>query len=304
MENNKLTLQEATQRMRQYPVLEKTLGEDWLAQEYKKEPKQQSLITNWIRNKDDDFPGKQLKEWLLDIELALKILSPPNTSPETWRKLHHKIREHSDPDNFKGTLSEIAVCRLLTECRFSIELEKKLMSSSNKDVDIQVSSSNSIPLYIEVQWVSESDDSKDGAAVASLHGQGYPMQNDKEKLRIKRKIYDKTPKFTTGDITLVALDFTTSPELGGNHKYSVIQETLDEVYANKNLQGAPAEFYYSDIDITIRNYVDGIIWFRLEPDKKLGLMPQKRGLYINHSTKHYEKIKHSLFIQEWQGKTV
>ena len=46
MENNKLTLQEATQRMRQYPVLEKTLGEDWLAQEYKKEPKQQSLIMN------------------------------------------------------------------------------------------------------------------------------------------------------------------------------------------------------------------------------------------------------------------
>ena len=284
-------------------MLAQTLGKGWFKREGKKSPEFQSLITVWLCDRDNGYAGKWFKCWIQDLEIALKMLSQHPTSSEAWGKIQRKVRMHSDSANFKGTMSEIALSRFLIENQFSIELEKKLISSSNKDVDIQISSPNSVPINIEVQWISASKDSKDGAAFAASFGEAYPMQYDREKLRIKQKINNKIPKFTVADVTLVALDFTASSELGGTNRYSVIKETLDEVFLCRDLNRGVAPFCESELHTSIRKYVDGVVWFELIPQKGLGFMPQKRGAYINPNSHHREKIEQSLFAQAWVGES-
>ena len=92
-----------------------------------------------------------------------------------------------------------------------------------------------------------------------------------EKLRVKYKVYDKTSKFTIEDITLVALNCTSSPELEGDDEYSVIKEVLHEAYTGLNLQGTPTGFGNHKVDKTIKKCVDGVIWFELFHGN--GLMP-------------------------------
>jgi len=299
MENNRLNQKKTEQRIRQFPSLAKVLGPNWFTQEYDKPIRQWSLITGWVSQSNDEFFGDQFEKWLEDLNLALELLSPPGSSVTTWQKLQRKVREHSDRANFKGTLSEIAICRFLVDEQFSVDLEIRLNSQSNKDVDIRTGLPDSAILHIEVQWLSPSESSERGAAIASIDGEGYRLDYDKEKLRVKYKVSDKAPKFTVEDITLVALDCTTSPELGGNHGHSVIEEALYEACTGRSWQGKPTGFYDDEVDTAIRKCVDGVVWFELQHGN--GLIPQKRGLYINPVSPHSRKVKESAFIKAWRA---
>ena len=259
MNNNRLNQQEAEQRLCQFPSLTGVLGPDWFTQEYNKPIEQWSLVTGWISKIDNDIFGDHFEQCLKDLDSALEILAPPHLSKATWQRVQRKVREHSDRANFKGTLSEIAICRFLSEKQFSCELEIRLNSESNKDVDIRTILPDSIIMHIEVQWLSPSESSERGASIASIYGEGYPLDYDEEKLRVKYKVFDKTSKFTAEDITLVALDCTTSQELGGDDGYSVIEEVLHEAYTGLNWEGAPTGFGKNKVDIAIQKYVDGVI---------------------------------------------
>jgi hypothetical protein len=299
MVNDRLDKQDAEQRLRQFSTLASVLGPNWFTQEYSKPIEQWSLITGWVSRIHDKIFGDQFEKWLKDLDMALKFLES-RLSIAAWQKLECKVRAHSDRAGFKGTLSEIAMCRFLAEKQFPLDLEIRLNSQSSKDVDVRVTMPDSVILHIEVQWLSPSESSERGAAIASTYGEGYPPDYDEEKLRVKYKVHDKTSKFTVEDITLVALDCTSSPELGGDHGYSVIEEALHEACTGRSWQGVPTGFGNSAVDTAIRKYVDGVIWFELTPGNDL--LPHKRGMYINSESPHRGKIEGSTFAQAWRDR--
>ena len=155
MVNHRLDRQDAEQRLSQFPVLASVLGPNWFAQEYSKPIEQWSLITGWVSRIDDNIFGNQFEKWLKDLDAALKSLKNSHLSTTAWQKLERKVRSHSDRTGFKGTMSEIAMCRFLAAKRFPLDLEIKLVPQSNKDVDVRITMPNSVMLHIEVQLTLE-----------------------------------------------------------------------------------------------------------------------------------------------------
>ena len=232
---------------------------------------------------------------MVDLNFTLGFLET-RVPYQVWQKIVRKIRSHSDRANSKGTLSEIALMTLLTSKGLNFDLETKL-TSNGKDIDIQVDFGKYEPLYIEVQWLSPSDVSERGAAIASAYDEAYSIDYTFEEWRIKQKVYDKTSKLTLTDITFVALDCTLAPELGGSFHFAPIGEAILEAFTGKNAQGNVTSYANSDVDKTIRQYVDGVIWFELEPGNRF--IPIKRGYCINPTTKHSGKESVTELIKLW-----
>jgi hypothetical protein len=261
----------AEQRLQQLPALASLLGDNWIAQEYARPMQQRSLVTGWISSQEEIH-----LYWLEDLNSALAFLKT-QVHPNSWQTLSKKVGSHSTRSNFKGTLSEVAMCVFLARNNIAFELEARLVSGSNKNVDVKALAET--PIYIEVQWLSPSDISERGADIASDYDEAYEMDFDAEKYRIKHKVSDKTPKFTMEDITLVALDCTTAPELGGTRRFSTIKAAIAEAYTGRNWQGEETPYAQSDIDKAIRQFVNGVIWFELEPRHQL--VPAKRDFCLN-----------------------
>ena len=281
----------AEKRLQRLPNLAEALGANWLAREYQTPIDHWSLITGWISLKDNGC-----WHWLEDLDRALGLLKA-QVSSDSWRKIVRKVRSHSDRSNSKGTLSEIATCVFLTNNSIRFELETRLVKDSKKDVDIRAFVYEGDPLHIEVQWLSSSDDSERGAAIASAYGEVYELDFDEEKWRIKGKIYDKTSKFTHDAITFVALNCTTSPVLGGSDRLSVIKEAVIEAYTGRNILGEEIPYADSDVDKDIRLYADCVIWYELDPGN--GLLPIKRDFCLNPKSPHRKSISISRFVSLW-----
>lgn len=289
MAKNRLDKENAKKKLASLPYLSEVLGENWLDVEYKKPIEQWSLITGWISLQDEFLKYDNWTwEWLTSLNGALGYLKTC-TKPNLWRKIAGKIRSHTDRANFKGTLSEIAMCVFLSSINVSYEMEIRLVSGKNKDIDIQAQIDNKESVNIEIQWLSPSDVSEKGAEIASAYGEGYPIDYEYEMRRIKQKVFDKTAKFTENDITFVALDCTTSPELGGA-EFSPIKQVLYHSFSKGKL----------DIDIAIRKYVDAVIWFELQNSNTL--MPIKRNLIINPNSLHGNNDSVLKFAEHWKSK--
>ena len=274
MKNSRVDKLTAEKRIYEFPCLAQTLGKNWIAKEYKKPLVSRSLIAGWISLEDN-----HLGRWLVDLESAITFLKE-RVPLNVWQVIASKLRLHSDRANFKGTIAELSLCVFLVSHGISFDLERVLDISNPKDIDIRADfGPDKKSVYIEVQWLSPSETSEHGATIASYYGEAYPMDYDEEKYRIKAKVYDKTSKFTQNDITLVALDCTTAPELGGSHRFSVIAEALTEAFTGQDWNGSATGYTDSKIDTAIREYADGVIWFEQEQGK--ALIPIKRGIYLN-----------------------
>lgn len=168
-------------------------------------------------------------------------------------------------------------------------MEIRLISGKNKNIDIQAQIENKESVNIEVQWLSSSDVSEKGSEIASAYGECYPINFEYEMCRIKQKIFDKTAKFTKDDITIVALDCTASPELGGVG-FSLIGQVLYQSFCEGN----------QDIDVAIRKYVDAVIWFKLDTGNNL--TPYERNIIINPNSVHRNKNSLLIFAEHWISK--
>jgi len=291
----RIGLSAAERRLQQLPVLAGVLGADWLSREYRRPIEQWSLVTGWISLEDNEF-----WHWLEDLDRALGFLKV-QVSSANWQKITRKIRSHSNRGNFKGTLSEIAMCVFLASNHVEFEMENNLVSGSEKDVDFTAYISEAEPLHIDVQWLSPSERSEIGAAIAAVYNEGYDMDYEYEKRRIKNKIREKTSKFTQDDITFVAIDCTSSSELGGGHGYPVIRETFSEACIDRNLKDEEVPYIDSGVGKTIHLLVDGVIWYELEPGK--GLSPVKRGFCLNPKSPHRKSMSISQFVSLWKPPT-
>lgn len=290
MHTARLNLSFAEKKLQRLCILSDVLGENWLAKEYSKPIEQWNLIAGWISLDDMYKNNNWAWVWLKDLDEALGFLKTKVTL-DSWKKIVSKLRTHTDRANIKGVLSELALWKFLALNDVPFDLELQLISSSNKDVDITAFSTNKKPLHIEVQWLSPSDVSERGASIATLYDESYPIDFNYEMWRVKQKVYDKTPKFTEGDITFVALDCTTSPEMSGN-RFSPIDKVITEAFTGENTQYANSE-----IDKSIRQLVDGVIWFELEADR--GFLPVNRGICVYSKSSNRNEPSISEFIKLW-----
>jgi len=290
MHTDRLNLSFAEKKLQRLFFLSDVLGENWLAKEYSKPIEQWNLIAGWISLDDMYKINGWAWVWLKDLDEALEFLKTKVTL-YSWKKIVKKLRAHTDRANIKGVLSELALWKFLGLNDVPFDLELQLISSSTKDVDITAFSTNKKPLHIEVQWLSPSDVSERGASIAALYDESYPIDYNYEIWRIKQKVYDKTPKFTEGDITYVALDCTTSPEMSGN-RFSPIDKVIAETFTGENTQYANSE-----IDKSIRQLVDSVIWFELESGR--GFLPVNRGICVNSKSSNRNEPSISEFIKLW-----
>lgn len=282
----------AKERLKRLRNLWEALGDEWIARESRKPIEQWSLIYGWLSVSDNSF-----WTWLSDLNQAFGELKA-GVSPQVWQKMKGKISTHSDGANTKGTLSEVAIWLFLTRQNIPFDLEARI-SNGNRDVDIRGDLPGLEAIYIEVQWLSPSASSDRGAEIATAYGEAYPMDYDYEKFRIKSKVNEKIAKFTENHLSFVALDCTSSPELSGSFPFAPIGEALHEAFTGKTVHGEETRYIDSKVDKKIRQFVDGVIWFELEPGK--GLLPLKRGSIINPTSRHRNSGSTRAFMELWQA---
>jgi hypothetical protein len=180
----------------------------------------------------------------------------------------------------------------------AFELETELTAESGKDVDITACLGDGTPLHIEVQWLSPSAKSDNGAAIASAYGECYEYDFDYETYRIKLKIHEKTIKLTRRDVTLVALNCDQCPELGGDRPHPSIAVAALEAFTGKDIQGNRLPYADSHIDTAIRSLVDGVLWFELKPGS--GLLPVERGVCLNPFSPNIGEESLSRIVSIWR----
>ena len=282
-------------RLAALPNLRSVLDDKWVAKEYEKPVEQRSLISGRL---SIDWNGlDQIYEsWSKDLDSALGLVKN-YVSNDVWCVVKRKIQAHCDRSESKGTSSEIAIWAFLAKHNVPFKLETELIPGSNKNVDISIDLNGKESVHIEVQWLSPSDNSERGAAAASIYRGAYPYKFDYEIYRIKSKVYDKTPKLTVEDITLVALNCTVCPVLGGDRKGCSIEESILEAFTGCDSQGNPTPYVHSDIDTKIRELVDGVIWFELKPGGEL--QPENRGVCLNPVSPHRGNLSLQKLVEMW-----
>lgn len=286
---DRVDLHEVLKRLNKYPALLRFLGPDWFAFEFKKSIDNWSLITGWISRGDESFSG-----WLSALDKTLSFLQDKGTT-NNWQTIIKKVRSHSTRNNFKGTLSELALYSFLQHNNIPFDLEVEIVPKSKKNIDVQAHFPPNENMNIEVQWISPSDTSDRGATIATSIGEAYSLDFDEEKWRLKKKVHSKTPKFSKHATGFVALDFTTSPELGGSN-FSVTYELAVEIFTGKTLQGDKLDYRNPQIDILIQELIDGLIWFEIDFGEIL--YPTQRGCYVN-PTRTASKQFCELFLKRW-----
>lgn len=287
----RLDQKETEQKLLAYPTLKNILGTDWLLKEFEKSIGQWSLVMGWLTSQEPIF-----SRWLSDLDCVLRTLST-SVCPATFNQIKIKITSHSDRANTKGVLSEIGIMIFLQSCNIRFLLDQCLIEGSRKDIDIGAIFSANTSVNIEVQWVSPSESSEIGAEVAAAFNEAYQFDFDEEEYRVKLKVFDKTPKFTENDITFVAIDCTTSPELGGRWLASPIGSAMKKTFTGKEHDGRISKFSKSNIDTTIRSLVDGVIWFQLEPGNCF--MPINRNIIVNESSHFSQSEEIEKFTKLW-----
>jgi hypothetical protein len=285
----------AQERLTALPTLASILDDEWIAYEYDKPIERRSIISGWL-SIDWCGPHQVFGVWLQDLDSALGLVKSriPNT---IWDSAKRKLLVHCDRSESKGILSEIAIWAFLAKHNIPFRLETELIPGINKNIDIGIDLGCEEPVYVEVQWLSPSDKSEQGATVASTYGEAYSYEFNYETYRIKSKVYDKHPKLTTEDTTLVALNCTLCPELGGDQPTCPVEEAVLEAFTGCDLQGNPTLYAHTKIDTTIRELVDGVIWFELNPGGRI--QPINRGFCLNPVSPHRDKISLQQLVEKW-----
>lgn len=293
MERCYVDVDTAILRLERLPYLSLILDSNWLQEECKKPVESWSQITGWLCSWQEGRPRDEaFVSWIRDLDAAIGTLKN-GVSQNSWRTIRKKLRSHSDRSETLGTLSEIALCVFLTANNMPFNLEVSLHTENQTDVDVQVFPNLAHPVNIEVQWLSPSDKSERGSRVAASYGGVYKYRfDDYEGPRIKQKVYDKIKKFTVDDATLVALNYTLCPEL-----IDVGSAAVSEAFTGLDLGGNVTSHANSDIDLSIRQMVDGVIWFTLMPGN--GLFPVRRGTILNSSLTRPAGSQLLDFLRNW-----
>lgn len=267
--NQRVLYSEALLRLRQFPHLYAVIDDQWLTKQFQLPVDSYSLITGWLSTSDFDWMYTYQK-FVASLDGAVAILGT-STSPTVWSKLRRKLRTQSDRSESKGTIAELSLAVFLAQNGISFDMETKLDSASKKDVDFSLQFSNGIPVHIEMQWLSESDKSSRAADALAPYGRAASISFAYEEHRIRGKVANKTPKLTPTDITLVALDCTSDPILGG--EVSTVRTALRHVF-DRSIYTALTEE-----ETEIRRLVDAVIWF--ETDINTAIAPERRGSILN-----------------------
>ena len=241
-ESVRLSFPKIQKRLEAFQVLNEIWGGKWLKRTHKKPLKQWPLWMGWL-----SLNESTTEHYLLELENSLKYLSS-TVSPKTWQKIKSKLRAPSDRANSKGILAELSMWLFLAVNGFSFSLDAKLPFTLGKDMDIEVMGDDGELMYIEVQWLSPSDESDRAARIAAEYGEVATWKEEYESHRIALKVKDKVGKMTRDRVTLVALDYTSEPSLGNHPLLSFVAAAADEVFAWEE----PSKV------------LDGIIWFRWE----------------------------------------
>jgi len=262
-------------RLQSFPTLLKVLGPNWLSTQLSKKPHEWSLITDWLATLKADAAYATADAWLVSVEGSLVLLKQHVTKP-TWLQLSKKISEHANREKTKGTLSEVALALFLVENSLIFEMEKKLVTESHKDVDFSIDDPTRCLLNIEVTWLGEAGSHKRAAEAAD--GAAFQVDVKKVESRIQKRLLAKAEKFTTDDITLVALNLTDDP---GN------SATVASAFTQALKGGDSAAFAP----------IDGVIWFELESAAHLLL--KQRHIVLRADSAKAQTIQHSKFHQAW-----
>lgn len=281
----------AAKRLHQFEHLSQVLSDGWLKTQVQKPVERYSLIAGWLTTPEAEWnPLWQFRIAALDNAVAILA---GNVSQTVWDKLQKKITAHSDRAESKGTLAEISLALFLVQHNIPFEMETQLDSASKKDVDFSLQFDGQEPVHIEMQWVSESDALARAADALAPYKLPATINFPQEEIRILNKVYDKTSKFTQDDITLVALDCTTFPEIGGTYPWVPIGAALGHTMGNQ-IYGP-----LSEKAIVIRELVDGVIWF--ESDPRNAFFPVKRGYLLNQHSPHSHKLSLSRWGELWSN---
>jgi len=280
---------ETLKRLSQFQQLSTVIDKAWLKRQLKKRVEQYSLITGWLTSSENEWRW-MYRKFTSSLDKAIEFLAA-KTSTQVWNKLRSKIKSQSDRAETKGTLAEIALAVFLAQNDILFDLETRLNPTSDKDVDFSLKFADLKPVHIEVQWISESDSSSRAADTVALYGLAANIDFPDEERRIRGKVFGKTAKLTKDDITLVALDCTTSPELSGEHLFTPISEALTHIF------GTQVYGPLTESDTAIRELVDGVIWF--ENDIYHTVFPTKRSYILNEHSSHYRHPSLVKWIEVW-----
>jgi len=284
MSEPRVDLKEIYNRLSEFPCLKQCLStsqksaERWLANDYTSKPIEKwSLITGWLSTVSKDWTGLY-RRYVIGLENALAFLHTANSS--LFPQIAAKLRNHAtDRANTKGILAEIGLHVFLTAHGIDFELEKQINGAT--DVDICAFPTSANPLFLEVQYVTESDANMRIAEISAAYG-GLPtsIPFEQDKYRIKTIVHQKVRKFTTNHITFVALDCSDIPHHGsGGSVYSIVAEAFLEAVRGFDINDKPTGYFDHSIDKEIRSLVEGIIWFSTNYENRLN--PVERGLVIN-----------------------
>ncbi len=279
---NRVPVEVALKRLHQFSCLSTVVTEAWLRKQMKKDVSQYSLLTGWLTASPEDWDWTFAKNTQA-LENALVLLR--NTvSGDIWRKLCKKVRVPSNRAESKGTLAELSLAVFLVSNRLSFDMETQL--NPPKDVDFSVEFDGLDDVHIEMQSLAESKASQ-RTSQASADWGGLPVSIDfkGEEKRVIGKVFDKTAKLSTKDITLVALDCTAIPEHGGVG-LGTIPDALEHIFV-KTISNL------SDPEKAIQQLVDGVIWFQVDFNNVL--QPIRRGIVLNQYSPH----NHSDSLAKW-----
>jgi hypothetical protein len=112
-----------------------------------------------------------------------------------------------------------------------------------------------------------------------------------EERRIIGKVHNKTPKLVENKITLVALDCTGIPEHGGIGR-GTIPDALSHIFGQ-------SFWVLNSKEMSIRQLVDGVIWFQVDFDHA-SLHPVQRSYLLNEHSEHHNSASLHKWIALWQ----
>lgn len=281
----------AAERLHQFEHLSQVIDDRWLRRQLSKTVEQYSLIAGWLTLSEFEW-NLSYEKLAAALDAALAILDG-NVSKAVENKLRSKIRAHSVRAETKGTLAEISLAVFLVQRDIPFEMETRLAATSKKDVDFSLQFDGLEPVHIEVQWISESEALARAVDALAPYELPATINFPQEETRILNKVYDKTSKFIREKITLVALDCTEFPDIGGTYPWAPIGEALAHALGNQ-IYGP-----LSKKATAIRELVDGVIWFELDIDIDRALSPKCRGYRLNEHSEHFGSASLTRMIELW-----
>jgi hypothetical protein len=280
----------ALQRLQTFSNLYAITGQLWLNEQMQKPVTHYSLLTGWLTSDVESWTYTYMP-MAAALDTATSTLVA-GTSGVVQQRLIEKITVQSKRAESKGMLGELAFAVFLVRKSIPFRLETNLDPANQKNVDFTLDLGLGDKVHVEMQWVSDSTEAWLDPRFVPEEGLEIPINFKYEEHRPLVKIASKVPKFTLADITLVALDLTADPMLGG-----VNSPTLTGALAKAFGQNTPNQL--SPEEQSIRQLVDGVIWSESALPKEL--FPVRRGFLLNERSQHYNNPSLRRWIEIWSA---